>query len=163
MRGKTALFVLFALVAAAGASAWFFWPRTPVADSPDTGAKAAPAGDPRLTYTTRYRNVRPEVQYVGDEACAICHLPESSSYHHHPMAHSMSLVSQAVPVERYDAAAGNPFAKAGFDFAIERRGDQVFHKVSRRDAGGKEALSPAPEGRLAAQAPLPPPPPPPPF
>src|SRR6202047_4139107 len=139
MRGKTALFVLLALVAAAGASAWFFWQPTLVTDAPDTAAKAAPAGDPRLTYPTRYRNVRPEVKYVGDEACATCHLSESSSYHHHPMAHSMSLVSQAVPVARYDAAAGNPFAKAGFDFAIERRGDQVYHKVSRRDAGGKEA------------------------
>jgi len=149
MRVKTALFVLLALVAAAGASAWFFWQRTLVTDAPDTAGKAAPADDPRLTYPTRYRNVRPEVKYVGDEACAACHVSESSSYHHHPMAHSMSLVSQAVPVERYDAAAGNPFAKAGFDFAIERRDEQVFHKVSRRDVGGKEALSLARAARYA--------------
>jgi hypothetical protein len=149
MRGRMALLLLFALLTAGGASAWFFWQRTPVTDAPDTAAKAAPTGDPRLTYPTRYRNVRPEVKYVGDEACAACHLSQSSSYHHHPMAHSMSLVSQAVPVERYDAAAGNPFANAGFEFAIERRGDQVFHKVSRSDAGGKETLSLAREARYA--------------
>ncbi|HMC90186.1 MAG TPA: cytochrome c3 family protein, partial [Gemmataceae bacterium] len=59
----------------------------------------------------------------------------------------MSVVSQAVPVERYEAAAGNPFTKAGFEFAIQRRGDQVFHQVSRPDTAGKEAVSLAREVR----------------
>src|SRR5438132_8136934 len=145
MRGRIAALVLLMLVTASGAAAWFFWQRAHVANPPQAGV--VPSDDPRLTYPTRYRNVRPEVQYVGDAACAGCHLSESSSYHRHPMAHSMSVVSQAVPVERYEAAAGNPFTKAGFEFAIQRRGDQVFHQVSRPDTAGKEAVSLAREVR----------------
>ena len=133
MRGRIAALVLLMLVTASGAAAWFFWQRAHVANPPQAGV--VPSDDPRLTYPTRYRNVRPEVQYVGDAACAGCHLSESSSYHRHPMAHSMSVVSQAVPVERYDAAASNPFAKAGFDFAIERRGDQVALSVTDQGDG----------------------------
>src|SRR5262249_52740858 len=47
-----------------------------------------PAGDeePRLTFETPYRNVRPDVKYVGDQVCAKCHAREYDSYRHHPWA-----------------------------------------------------------------------------
>src|SRR2546427_5904517 len=146
MRGRKTPIIALVLVAASGAAAWFLWQRTRSTDAPSAAPRSA-ATDPRLTFPTRYQNVRPEVKYVGDEACASCHFAETTSYHQHPMAHSMSVVSQAVPVERYDAAAGNPFTKASFEFAVARRGDQVFHQVSRRDTMGKEALSVAREAR----------------
>src|SRR5947209_16109872 len=93
--------------------------------------------DPRLTFVTPYRNVRPEVKYVGDDICAQCHVVESEAFHHHPMGRSLAPMAAWAARERYDAAARNPFTAAGFDFLVERRGDKVFHKESRRDVQGQ--------------------------
>jgi hypothetical protein len=57
------------------------------------------------------------------------------------MAQSMSVVSRAAPIEHYASAAHNPFQKFGFDFLVERRAEQVFHKVFRRDAAGNETFA----------------------
>ena len=62
--------------------------------------------DPRLTIATPYRNVRPDVSYVGDAACAECHAGHAENYHQSPMGRSMVPVSNTEPLERYDAAAG---------------------------------------------------------
>jgi tetratricopeptide (TPR) repeat protein len=105
--------------------------QPPPVARPDT----APA-DPRRTFATPYRNVRPEVNYVGDEACSVCHPRQSTSYHNHPMGRSLSSVVRASPLERYDRAARNPFDAAGFRYAIERRGERVFHKETAIDPSG---------------------------
>jgi hypothetical protein len=94
--------------------------------------------DPRLTFATPYRNVRPEIKYVGDEACAGCHPIQADSYRRHSMGRSMSLVGSAAPLERLDQTAHNPFEKFGFHFVVERRGEQVFHKLTRGGADGQE-------------------------
>src|SRR5262245_3287006 len=70
-----------------------------------------PPPDPRLTFATPYRNVRPEVRYVGDEACASCHHAISESYHSHPMGRSFLSVSEVADRERYDEAVHNPFTR----------------------------------------------------
>ena len=44
------------------------------------------AADPRLAAATPYRNVRPDVRYVGDAVCAGCHHDIAKTYRHHPMA-----------------------------------------------------------------------------
>src|SRR5437016_3674783 len=63
------------------------------------GRAPAPAAfavaDPRLSYATPFRNVRPEVQYVGDAACAECHKDVSDAYRQHPMGRSFAPVSSA--------------------------------------------------------------------
>jgi Flp pilus assembly protein TadD len=147
MQGRIRLFILAVLLAVIGASAWLIWKWTRPAVTASTATRPVAAADPRLTYSTPYRNVRPEVKYLGDEVCARCHPTETSSYRQHPMARSMSLVNKAAPIERYDRAAHNPFQKFGFDFLIEQKGERVFHKVVRRDAAGKEALALAQEAR----------------
>src|SRR5205814_1122960 len=38
---------------------------------------------------------------------------------------------------RYDTAAHNPFEKLGFEFAVKRHGDRVWHQERRRDAQGR--------------------------
>src|SRR5262245_58160657 len=54
-------------------AAWRYWPKGGDS-SPHVPAPPPPAAsDPRLSYATPYRNVRPDVAYVGDEACAGCH------------------------------------------------------------------------------------------
>jgi predicted CXXCH cytochrome family protein len=119
--GLLTLLVLF--------SAWKWWSCGP--------ASLPLAKDPRLTPATAYRNLRPEVKYVGDEACAACHLDKAETYRQHPMGRSFALVSRAAPVERYDPQAHNPFGKLDFQFLVERQGPHVIHKERRRSPQGQ--------------------------
>jgi Flp pilus assembly protein TadD len=98
---------------------------------------AAAGDDPRLTFPTPYRNVRPEVAYVGDEACAGCHGWHAENYHRHPMGRSFAPASQVGSLDRYDAAAHNPFERPGRLFSVERRGEAVFHKEVVRGPQGR--------------------------
>jgi predicted CXXCH cytochrome family protein len=109
------------------------------------GSRSAPVApgvsafpdDPRLTYATPLKNVKPDVKYVGDSACGQCHVTQSQSYHRHPMGRSLAAAAGWAGQERFDAAARNPFTSAGFDFAVERRGGKLFQKVSRHDTHGR--------------------------
>ncbi len=92
--------------------------------------------DPRLTVATPFRNVRPEVKYVGDEACGQCHLRQAETYRQHPMGRSLSAVASVAAQERYDKAVHNPFESSGFQFLVERRGERIFHKEIRADSTG---------------------------
>src|SRR5438132_13658320 len=64
---------------------------------------------PRLTFPTPYRNVRPEVGYVGDQACASCHQAQAESFRHTPMGRSLSPIGDIAAQERYDPKTNNPF------------------------------------------------------
>src|SRR5207302_9376872 len=83
--------------------------------------------DPRLTYDTPLRNVRPDVKYVGDQACASCHFDKMETYRRHPMGRSLAPIAQVASQQEYDKKSGNPFEALGFQFLVERRGDQVVH------------------------------------
>src|SRR5262249_53136374 len=104
-------------------AAWKWWPRPAAPPKEDE--------DPRLTFPTPYRNVHPEVRYVGDQECSGCHGKETKEYRQHPMGRSFAPTSEAAPVERYEPAARNPFEKFGFQFLVERRGERVVHKEKR--------------------------------
>ena len=93
--------------------------------------------DPRLTYATPYRNVRPEIAYVGDAVCAACHLDEAESFRRHPMGRSLTPIATVAAGQRYDQMAHNPFTALGSSFAVESQGDHVFHKEVRRDRRGQ--------------------------
>src|SRR5713101_7018422 len=84
-----------------------------------------------------YRNVLPEVKYVGDDACAECHQSHAESYRRHPMGRSLAPVSQSIPLERFDQAAHNPFEALGFQFLAERRPGEMVHKGIRRVLEGR--------------------------
>jgi Flp pilus assembly protein TadD len=105
-----------------------------------------PPQDPdnsRDTFVSPFQNVRPEVRYVGDAACAGCHVRQSETYHQHPMGRSLARVEERAGLERYDEAAHDPFEAAGNQFRVERRGEQVIHTVQRRDDQGVIAASEA--------------------
>ncbi len=123
--------VLLGLSAGGGlllAGVWLWRPRE---------GEPAPGGDPRLTFATPYRNVRPDVTYVGDQTCAECHPDQAETYRQHPMGRSLAPMSQVAALDRYEADTHNPFAKLGFEFAVERQGSRVFHKERRRDSQGR--------------------------
>jgi hypothetical protein len=96
-----------------------------------------PPPDPRLTYETPFRNVKPHVRYVGDQACAGCHADIDKSYHAHPMGRSADFVAKAPPIERYDSSAHNPCTVGPYELFVEKVGDKVLHRVRAKDSNGK--------------------------
>jgi len=113
---------------------WKWWPRD--VGTIQSGRRPVPE-DPRLTYDTPFRNVRPEVKYVGDEICAGCHRELAQSYHHHPMGRSLDLVQKASPIERFDTVSKNPFTGLGFTYEIKRQGEKVVHRETAADSSGR--------------------------
>ncbi len=111
---------------------------TPVRESP-----AAP-DDPRLTFATEFRNVRPGVKYLGDSACAACHAATVRSYHAHPMGRSAEWVGRAAATD-HAAGANNPFTVSGLSLGLERKADRVWHfvGVAGRDGDGPRYAAPA--------------------
>jgi predicted CXXCH cytochrome family protein len=87
-------------------------------------------------FDTPYLNARPGVQYVGDAACRRCHPEQVKTYRKHPMALSLTPLSQSGP-ERFDAAAHTQFAAFNTQFAVERRGAQVWHSEMHVDSKGR--------------------------
>ena len=135
------------IVALALAGWWFFLRPEPPAPPP---AENGPPSDPRLTFETPFRNVRPEVRYVGDRACADCHADLVESFHHHPMGRSAALILKATPVERYDAAAHNPFTALGrFELRVEKQPDRVLHHIAGLGRDGKKVVESAVEPTVA--------------
>ena len=133
MAGRGSIWRLGGLILlAALAVAGWWWTRE---RGPD--GTAPPADDPRLTYATPFLNVRPDVGYVGDEACAACHVTHHDSYRRHPMGRSFAPTARTTGPERLDNTAHNPFDKDGIRFRVERRDGQTFHTVDRPTADGR--------------------------
>lgn len=136
--------------------------------STDSGPAAAPLRnyvelfpDPRLTYETPYRNVRPDVNYVGDAACASCHASKAASFHDHRMGRasapatvesalafgSFNPAGEPVPglaaaiktlacLEAFGMTDRREFTAQGFRYTVECRGTDVIHREARYDASG---------------------------
>ncbi len=87
------LLVLLALVALASVLVWvgdrWLWHQAPSAPAPSEDRIVPAPPDPRLAYKGPYLNVRPEVKYVGDAACAGCHAVKTDGFHRHPMGRSI--------------------------------------------------------------------------
>ncbi len=135
--------LLFGLGVCGLVAAIVLWPEVkfdPGHDS-ETGPMLSPdppPPDPRRTIATPFRNVRPEVAYVGDAACTDCHAAIAQRYQAHPMGRSATTDLTRASVERYDPAARNPFAHQQFELGVELRPPQVFHFV-RWNAAGRDA------------------------
>jgi tetratricopeptide (TPR) repeat protein len=97
--------------------------------------------DPRVTYTGPFRNVRPEVKYVGDAACAGCHREQSAGFHGHPMGRAMEPMSEMADRQRYDARVRNPFDLPGLRYRVDRKGERVFHEEIRKDKLGQALVT----------------------
>ena len=89
--------------------------------------------DPRLVFGTPFRNVKPDVGYVGDDACSQCHLSITKSYHAHPMGRSAEFVSNAAPLEKYDPSGHTTFSSGSFDLEVDKSAEGVLHRVRFRD------------------------------
>src|SRR6478752_10012666 len=78
-----------ALLVVAGLAAAVSWiclrPKPPAPDPEQGRAEDGFPPDPRLAYRGPFRNVRPDVKYVGDEKCIDCHKDIHRTYRRHPM------------------------------------------------------------------------------
>jgi tetratricopeptide (TPR) repeat protein len=93
--------------------------------------------DPRRTYLGPWQNIRPEVAYVGSEACSSCHAKIAESYGRHPMGRSLMPTARIAAQQRYDPASHNPFEAAQSVFRVDRQGERVWQRQTRIDAAGK--------------------------
>ena len=84
--------------------------------------------DPRLTYTGPFRNVRPGVAYVGDEACADCHRELVQSFRQHRKGQNFQPVAHQTKPPPEDPAHHNPFEAFNARFQVERQGEVVRHR-----------------------------------
>jgi hypothetical protein len=127
--------VPLAVVMVAG-GIWFFFKTRQ-----DHFASNETPTDPRLTFSTPFRNVHPDVKYVGDKACAGCHKELTHSFHQHSMGRSVTPIAEMAPTQNYDESHHNPFPALGKEYFIERDGDKVLHKETFK----------APDGRALVQ------------
>ncbi|HEV3435714.1 MAG TPA: multiheme c-type cytochrome [Gemmata sp.] len=105
--------------------------RRPInSDSPSALRPDPPTPDPRVTFPTQFKNVRPGVKYLGDTSCAGCHSTISGTYHAHPMGRSAEWVSHKGANDILLAGANNPFTVAGYTLQVEKEGDRIVHRMS---------------------------------
>ncbi len=122
MPRRSRLLLLAAVLAPIGFSCAFLTWRT-------TRSRAI-AGSP-------YANTRPDVKYVGDAACARCHVEIARTYSRHPMGRSLS------PIEAVTAIVSRPtdrpaeFEAQGLHYSVEHSSDRVIHREMRRDRSGR--------------------------
>lgn len=132
-RRLVAVLVLAGL-AGGGAAAWLLLSgRGPAPD--DVPPPDPPPPDPRVAFDTPFRNVRPDVGYVGDAACTPCHTEIARTYREHPMGRSAEWVTPATAATHL-AGGNNPLTADGYELRVARAGDRVWHTVAALDPPG---------------------------
>src|SRR6516165_2557330 len=118
--------VLALALAGTAFASWRMW------RDPKTAPKAS--DDPRITYAGPYRNVRPDVAFVGDEGCSECHRDQEGTYRRHPMANTLLPIARAGGTQPLDKEHHNPFPAFDSLFHIDVEGERVWHRQTRLDA-----------------------------
>ncbi|HTU92806.1 MAG TPA: tetratricopeptide repeat protein [Gemmataceae bacterium] len=111
-----------------------------------------PSADPRRAYDGPYRNIHPDVRYVGDAQCAgACHIHDDiiRSYARHPMGRSLVPIEALLDRQRYAADTNNPFRILGRRFEVDRQGKRLWHRQALLDDSGKPPIELAQEVRWA--------------
>ena len=93
--------------------------------------------DATPAYASPWLNVQPAVQYVGDDACASCHVEHSKSFQHHSMGRSLAPTAAASSIEGWGTEQRNPFSARGVEYRVEKRGGKTFHVETLRNDMGK--------------------------
>ncbi len=131
-----AIFVTVAVMSLGGVAYFLVQPER-LPPEPVAGAGALPSP---------WRNLHPDVRYVGDDACAGCHAGVAQRYRRHPMARDLS-PPEAVPPQV--STETTPFQKLGLHFQVKSSGGRPLHQVSALDDQGRAAFERADEVVLA--------------
>jgi Flp pilus assembly protein TadD len=76
-----------------------------------------------------YRNVKPDVAYVGDAKCAECHDAICGTYHQHPMGRS-AIPAGSDTLEHYGPEAKNPFRVGPYELNAIHGDGGMLHRIS---------------------------------
>src|SRR5258708_14830908 len=102
--------------------AWWAYQSTRVrVDSVDSDLTPEQTPDPRRTYAGPYRNIDPDIGYVGDAKCASCHEEIARNYATHPMGRSVSPMTELLDRQQYSSSVNNPFDAFGRRFQVDRQ------------------------------------------
>ena len=121
------------LITLLGVAGWYFVfhnAERQIDNTVNATVNSPVSSDPRETFETPFRNVRPGVQYTGDAACASCHVEIDRSYHQHPMGQSAALVDPKNTIEKFDSTANNPATSQGFTLRVEQHPSGFRHVMS---------------------------------
>lgn len=99
----------------------------------DPGPGPVPV-EPWLAFAGEFRNVRPEVEYVGDAVCGRCHAAVAKTYHQHPMGRSAEWVRPGAAVDHAAGPHGS-FDVSGYRLGVVRKDDRVWHHTGLTDGG----------------------------
>ena len=135
-RGWWVALCLTVIVSSLACAYFFFRPPPPAPDAAPEIVRDPFPPDPRLSYRGPFRNVHPDIGYVGDGRCVDCHEDIHRTYSKHPMGRSMIPIARLAADQPYDAAHHNPFVAFDTLFRADRQGDRVFHRQTRLDDAG---------------------------
>jgi predicted CXXCH cytochrome family protein len=96
--------------------------------------------DPRQTYTGPYRNIGPDIAYVGDAQCAGCHEAIAKSFARHPMGRSLVPIADLLDQQDYSRDANNPFTALGRRFFVDRADHALWHRQTALEDAGKPII-----------------------
>src|SRR5262245_59747977 len=85
--------------------------------------------DPRVTYNTPFKDVRPGVKYVDDSLCADCHGAIAKSFKQHPMSQSLGPVDKFFAIEAYSDKAS--FEAGGYEYSVARKDGKTTHREKK--------------------------------
>jgi hypothetical protein len=142
---RRGLLLLAALALLVGLAGFRLYRRLSSPSSEPPSPESAEATDPRLRYEGPFRNIHPDVRYVGDASCVGCHDAIAKSYAHHPMGRSLVSARALLDRQVYTAGANNPFTVLGRSFEVTRRGKHLWHRQLRLEELGKPVVELAQE------------------
>jgi hypothetical protein len=93
--------------------------------------------DPRVAYTGIFRNIHPDVKYLGDENCKKCHEDICTTFHAHPMGRSASIAGSD-DLETYGPEAKNPSQVGPYQLLAKLEDGKMVHQVSAKMGDGEE-------------------------
>jgi Tfp pilus assembly protein PilF len=88
-----------------------------------------------INFRSPYLNTRLDVKYVGDRECVRCHREIADSYAQHPMGRSLAPITTAIASSVKSGEPGH-FEADGLRYSVESKDGRLFHRESRRSAGG---------------------------
>ncbi|MFN6139581.1 MAG: hypothetical protein ACK480_13915, partial [Planctomycetota bacterium] len=94
------------------------------------------SNDPRLTYSTIFRNVKPDIAYVGDSNCAQCHQELCTTFHQHPMGRS-AIIAGGDDLEKLDPQSMNPCQVGPYEMSVRIEDGKMIHSLSAKMADGE--------------------------
>jgi predicted CXXCH cytochrome family protein len=137
-RTSNSRYLLAGLVVLLGLGGLGAWLALRKSSPPEPPGDPSPSTDPRRTYAGPYRNIHPDVRYVGDARCVECHKDIVGSYAGHPMGQSLVPAEALARRQRYSADTHNPFTALGRHFEVRQKGKGFVHRQAvDDDAGGR--------------------------